>query len=147
MATKGTPQEVADKWASRLAGATADIARGVSRVTVAPGQKAAQKADKWATNTLNAKAKWQRRVGSVSLADWQNAMTTYGAARVATGANAKKNRVADFQAELQPHIDRGQQKLASMPTDTFEQNLARMTAWAQHMHGFVRGGGSSSSGG
>jgi len=133
-----SPQQIADKWANRLSGATAEITAGIDRVTVAPGQKAAAKKDKWLLNVQAAQDKWASRVGSVSLEEWKTAAKTVGVQRVAQGAQAKKGKFASFISEFQPHLDALDSKLQSMPDTTFEQRLARMTAAARHNHDFKR---------
>ena len=137
---RGSPQQIADKWATRLGGATADIQAGIDRVTVAPGQQAAAKADKWLQNTQGAAETWSRRGGSVSLEAWKNAAKTVGVARVAQGANAKKDKMAAFLTEFGPHLDALQSKLASMPDTTLEQRIQRMVAAARHNNTFRRSG-------
>jgi hypothetical protein len=135
---KGTPQQVADKWASRLSGATAEITAGIDRVTVAPGQKAAAKADKWLMNVQQAADKWKTRVASVTLEDWKAAAKGIGVQRVAAGATAKKGKFSSFLTEFSSHLDALDSKLQGMPDTTFEQRLARMVAAAQHNHTFKR---------
>lgn len=137
---KGTPQQIADKWSGRLSGATAEIAAGIDRVTQAPGQKAAAKADKWLANVQAAADKWKTRVGSVTLEEWKRAAKEIGVPRVGTGAQAKKGKFASFMTEFAPHLEALDAKLASMPDNTFEQRLQRMTTAARHNHDFKRSG-------
>lgn len=137
---RGTAQSVSQKWADRLSGATAEISAGIDRVTVAPGQKAAQKKDKWLQNVQASADKWATRVGSVSLESWKQAAKTIGVQRVATGAQAKKDKFASFITEFSTHLDALDQKLSSMPDTTFEQRMARMVAAARHNHDFRRSG-------
>ena len=59
---RGDPATIAQKWATRLSGSTAEIAAGIDRVTVAPGQRAAQKADKWHMAVTASKDKYRRNV-------------------------------------------------------------------------------------
>lgn len=137
---RGTANEIADRWASRLGNATTEIAAGIDRVTVAPGQTAAAKADKWEQNTLAAKAKWKARVAGTSLEAWKTAAKTIGVSRIASGANAKKGKMAAFLVEFGPHLDALASKLQSMPDNTFEQRMQRMVAAATHNHTFKRSG-------
>lgn len=137
---RGTPDSIAEKWAGRLSGATAEISAGIDRVTVAPGQKAAAKKDKWLQNVQASQDKWAARVGAVSLESWKNAAKTIGVQRVATGAQAKKGKFAGFVREFSSHLDALDAKLANMPDTTFEQRMARMVAAARHNHDFKRSG-------
>jgi uncharacterized protein YeaO (DUF488 family) len=137
---RGTAAQIQEKWANRLSGATAEISAGIDRVTVAPGQKAAAKKDKWLQNVQASQDKWASRVAGVSLEAWKNAAKTIGVARVATGAQAKKDKFGAFIQEFGAHLDMLDQKLANMPDTTFEQRLQRMTAAARHNHDFKRSG-------
>ena len=137
---RGTAAQIQEKWANRLSGATAEISAGIDRVTVAPGQKAAAKKDKWLQNVQASQDKWASRVAGVSLEAWKNAAKTIGVARVATGAQAKKDKFGAFIQEFGAHLDMLDQKLANMPDTTFEQRLQRMTTAARHNHDFKRSG-------
>lgn len=137
---RGSPQEIADRWASRLGSATTEIQAGIDRVQVAPGQLAAAKADKWEQNTLAAKAKWRARVAGTSLEAWKTAAKTIGVARISAGAQAKKGKMAQFMTEFGPHLDALASKLATMPDTTFDQRLQRMVTAATHNHTFKRTG-------
>ncbi len=132
------PNAIAANWASRLGQSTTKITAGVQSTTVAPGAAAARQADVWAANVEAAKAKWQKKVGAVSLQDWQTAMTTKGIPRIAAGATAAQDKFATFMGQLLPHIAAGQSKLP--PRGNFDQNVARMTQWANHMHSFKMSG-------
>ncbi len=137
---RGTPASIQEKWASRLSGATAEISAGIDRVTVAPGQKAAQKKDKWLQNVQASQDKWASRVAGVSLEAWKQAAKTIGVQRVATGAQAKKEKFGAFIQEFSAHLDMLDQKLTSMPDTTFEQRVQRMVVAARHNHDFKRSG-------
>ena len=139
MAVRGTPAENANKWKTRLSAATPDIQAGIQRVTVAPGQAAARQKQAWLQNVTASADKWERNVGSVTLASWQ-ADALAGVSRVAAGAAAKQNKMEAFLTEFQPHLDRVQQKLATMPRGGFEANIARMVENARQNAQFKRSG-------
>lgn len=139
MAIRGTPQDNAAKWKNRLSAATPEIQAGIQRVTTAPGQLAAKQRQAWQANVVAAGDKWERNVSRVSLADWQT-QALAGVNRIATGAAAKQDKMASFLAEFQPHLERGQAKLQSMPRGSLEQNLARMLENARHNSTFKRSG-------
>lgn len=131
-----TAQEAAQAWAQRLAGSTDRIARGVSQVSTAPGQAAARQKAVYAQNTAAAVDKWASRVAAVPLQDWQQAMTTKGVQRVATGATAAQPKMEAFMSQLLPYVQSG---LGSLPArGNLDQNINRMTAWARHMANFQR---------
>lgn len=133
---KGTPDEIAAQWASRLAGSTARITSGVQSVSVAPGQAAARQKAVWAQNVAASQDKWAQRVANVSLADWQSAMTTKGVQRIGQGAQAAQPKFASFMTQLLPHIASVKGSLPAR--GNLDQNIARMTAFVQGMAKFQR---------
>lgn len=139
MPVRVSPTDATEKWANRLGGATAEITAGVNRVTVSPGQLAAQKADKWRQATNDAAEKWRRNTGAVSLDFWRSMMTQVGIPRIAQGAQAKKVKYTNFAQEFYPHLERGLQKLATMPDTTFEDRINKAVAMMRHNREFKRG--------
>lgn len=131
-----TPEQIAAKWATGLSGATQRITDGVNAVNVAPGQAAARQADVWAANTAAAKTKWATNTGKVSLSDWQQAMITKGAPRIASGATAAQPKFAAFMTQLMPFI--ATQKASLPPRGNLDQNINRMTAFARGMATFKK---------
>lgn len=139
MAVRGTPAENAKKWQNRLSAATPEIQAGIQRVTQAPGQAAAKQKAAWQMNTAAAADKWERNVSRVTLSDWQAAANA-GVSRVASGAAAKVGKMESFLSDFQPHLERVQQKLATMPRGNLEQNLTRMLENARQNAQFKRSG-------
>ena len=137
---KVNPQEFAAKWSGRLNSATEDIRRGVSRVTTAPTELAAQKKDKMRAKVVEAidSGKWEQGLRRVSLSDWQAAMTDVGIGRIAAGTQAAIPKVEAFASELLPHIESGQSRVAGMPDVTLEDSINRMTTFVRHMSEFRR---------
>lgn len=130
------PNAVAAKWAQRLSASTQAITDGVQAVQVAPGAAAARQSQVWAQNVAASQQKWAARVGSVSLSDWQQAMITKGAPRVASGATAAQPKMAAFLGQVLPFIDSAKSSLP--PRGTLDQNIARSTAFIQAMSKFQR---------
>jgi hypothetical protein len=135
--TRVSPQDGAEKWARNTAAATQDVIKGVARVTEAPGAKAARQSGKWLAKVTQSESKFKDNVGAVSLADWQKA-TSDGASRIATGVQAKKNKMADFAQAFYAHLDRGAQAINSMPTTTVEDGIAKAAAQIRHNANFKR---------
>ena len=140
MAKKLTPQEYAEKHARRTVAAIPDMVKGVQNVTEAPGIKAANKADKMLTNLTAAvqSGRWAKRVGAVSLTDWQTAMTTKGAQRLAAGVEAGKGKMEQFASELIPFQDDLSKKIAALPDLTLEDSINRATQWMRGMAQFKK---------
>lgn len=133
------PQAGADKWASNLGAATQHIAAGIDRVTQAPGAKAAAQKQKWLQKTTASVDKFASNVASVSLQSWQ-ASAKDGVNRVASGANAKKSKMAAFNQEFYAHLDRGAQAISQMPTNSLEDGIAKASAQIRHNASFRRTG-------
>lgn len=134
---KGTPEEIAQRWSSRLAGATDVIQRGVQAVTVSPGQAAARQKDAYVQGVQASSAKWASRVASVSTSDWQQAVISKGLPRVASGATAAQPKMAAFMSRVLPHIESARAGLP--PRGNLEANIQRSAAFARKMAEFRNG--------
>lgn len=139
---KLTPQEFREKHARRLKGAIEDIRRGVERVDVAPGIKAAQAQEKMLAKLTEAvtSGKWADRVSAVPLEEWKNAILTKGINRIAQGVDGAASKVEAFAEELLAYQDRLLKEIEGMPDVTLEDGIARMTHWVRRMAEFKRGG-------
>jgi len=135
------PQEAAEKWARNTTAAVEDYRRGVARVQVAPGAKAAQNEAGYVAGVQRSSRKWAQRVGGVSLGEWQEAASNKGAQRLGSGVAAAQDKMAGFMSEVLPHIEAGQRAIAGMPKGDVEQGIARAAAFMRHMSNFRRGGG------
>ena len=115
--------------------AVEDVRKGIDRVTESPTEKAAAKQDKMLTNLTAAvnSGKWAAGLKRVTLEDWKNKTKNVGVNRIAAGIDAAKSKVIAFADELLPHIDRGRDKIKSMPDVTLDDNINRMVAFTRHM--------------
>lgn len=136
----GTPQQVAQKWMTRLQGASQQITDGVNAVTQAPGAKAAASKALWVQQVTASADKWAARTGAVTLDQWKNAMLTVGIPRVATGAQAKVGKVESFMTEFLPYVETQAAKVRSMPKGGLANGIARATAMIQANAQFKRSG-------
>lgn len=136
-----TPAQGAAKWASRLAGASADITAGVNNVTTAPGVLAARQKQAWLQNVTAAADKWANRVAAVSLEEWRDKMVNVGIPRVASGAQANQPKMEAFLSDFLPHLDRVTATTRSMPKVTLEDGIARMVNQVRGVAQYKRGGG------
>ena len=132
---KVTPQEGAQKWASRLTAAVEDIRRGVQKVTEAPTAKAAEKKDKWIAELQRAaqEGRWEAGLRSVTLEEWKNAMLSKGLARIPDGARAAQPKYAQVAESLYRYIEEGQRRIQAMPDTTLEQRIQRMVEFIRYM--------------
>ena len=135
-----TPKEFADKHIRRTKASMEDIRKGVNAVTESPTEKAAAKADKMKTRLIEAidSGKWQAGLRRVTLDDWKKKMLNVGIARISTGLDANRYKIEEFAAEVMPHIESGQRKIATMPDLTIEDSISRAGEWIRHMSEFKR---------
>lgn len=132
----------AQKWAQNLSGATTAIQQGVAGVTTSPTSRAADRADAYAQGVARAVAsgKYANNLRAVTLQQWQDAMNKKGIPRIATGAQAAVPKMTSFLNALIPYQMSGLAQLP--PRGDFNQNMARMMAWAQYMAAFKKPAGS-----
>jgi len=135
---KLSPGEATAKWVARTSAATADVQRGIERVTEAPGRKAASKVEKYRTGVTQAVDKWQRNTGRVSLEEWKAAAINVGVQRIASGVQAKQGKMEAFAQEFYPHLEAGQRKVASMPDTDINSRIQRAVAMMLHNAEFRR---------
>jgi hypothetical protein len=132
------PTQVAQKWAQNLGNATQHIQAGVAAVTQAPGQKAAAQKALWLSQIQANADKWARNVSAVPLSAWQDAMTTKGINRIASGAQAAIPKMTNFLTQFLPYVEQGRQQVASMPKGGMGNSEARMVAMMRHNAAFSR---------
>lgn len=131
-----TADQIADKQIRNVSGAVQAYKDGIARVTVAPGQLAAAKKDKWLQAIQDSANKWATNVAKVSLQQWATAASTTGAQRLGQGITAARPKLVAFWQRFLPYLAQTQQQISAMPSDTFEQRMARMDANARSLHNF-----------
>jgi|SRR5947209_912424 len=136
----GSPQEVADRWAQRLAASAEKIKSGVQGVTTSPTQSAANAADFWQQRMQDpqTKAKYVNSLNKVSLSQWQQAMLGKGVNRIASGANDAKPKVASFLQQFLPYVEQGAAMVRAMPKGGIEDAVNRAAAMIRHNANFRR---------
>jgi hypothetical protein len=125
----------ANNWVSGMAQAGTALTQGVQSVTVAPGVQAAAKKDKMKANWLASMAdnSWEQAVSGVTLQQWQQAMLTRGAQRMADGAQAAKPKVMAYAQKAAPLMAQLQAQIDAMPDNTPQDAEQRMLAWSRGM--------------
>lgn len=133
--------DIAEKWARGVTGATERYKKGVMAVKESPTQKAARAENKYRDKVAEAVAngKFRRGLQRVTLSDWQQAAVEKGAGRLASGATTGKKKMLAYLQEAKPHYDALQAKLASMPNNTLEDAKQRMLVAVEHMAAMKRG--------
>lgn len=130
-----TAQQSADRWLQGMQGAGQRYTEGVQAVQTAPGVSAAKNEAGYqnGVNRAVSTGKWKRKVSGVSLQSWQDAATTKGAQRLATGASAAMPKVVAAQEMVGQMVDRAKAAISNMPRDTTAARIARSTAYLNHM--------------
>jgi len=134
------PKSVSEKWSRNLAGATDYIRQGVQRVSTAPSELAIANKEKFRRKLIEAieKGKWESGLRKYTLDQWKKDMLTRGIDRIPSGADAAKDKMSDFYAQLFPHIEAGLKELDRMPSMTLEDSVNRATFWIRHMAKFTK---------
>lgn len=135
---KLTPEQIADKQVARSVAAVADYKQGVQAVTVSPTAKAAQNLDKYLEKTAEAvnSGKMAANLNSVTLQSWQDSTVNKGGSRYASGVQAAKAKIANFQRQIAPFRDALSAQVQAMPKKTLEDSLARVEANIRGMSKF-----------
>jgi len=133
--SKLSPIEFQDKHARRLKASVEDVRKGIDKVTENPCEKAAAAQDKMLTNLMASvnSGKWAAGLKRVDLATWKTKARDIGVNRISAGIDGAKAKVVAFAEVLLPHIDRGQDKIKTMPSVTLDDNINRMTTFCRHM--------------
>jgi hypothetical protein len=107
-------------------------AAGIAAVRVAPGTLAAAAANLWAANVAASVQKFSKNVGAVSLNAWQEAATTKGQPRLATGATAASGKVNTFMTKFIGQLTTIVNGLPSR--GGYDQNIAKLTTYLAAVH-------------
>lgn len=131
-----TPQEYAEKWGRRLKGSTEDVRRGVSRVSQAPGQKAAAAQKLMIQHLMEAidSGLWARAVSGVTLEEWKKAMTDKGIGRLTSGVDAAQASQVQMAEKLLAAVDSASAAANAIPKGDLEASIQRMTVFIREMH-------------
>lgn len=132
-----TAQEAADKWARNLSGSTEDIRKGIERVDVAPGQKAAASADVMLARLTESvrNGTWARKVAGVPLDEWKRKTLEKGLGRIAAGVESAREKQAVMYEQLLRNVDAATAKVHAMPNITLEDRINRMVTYTREMAG------------
>lgn len=136
----------AEEATARLVqGAQAAVGRyvdGIRNTDVNPMEKAAQKANKAAAGYADsiASGRWARGLMSATKEEWIAGATAGGGSAYTSGIQAKTAKIA---RKLGPALDATYNvadRVASMPTDTVQQRIAKSVAYQQQRYEASRGG-------
>ena len=139
------PRLTAEQATQRLiAGAQANVGRyvsGINAVTESPMAKAAQKAQKAAAGYAESisSGRWAAGLAGSSIEEWRAGAVSGGGSAYVAGIQAKAAKIA---RKLGPALDLTysvSDAVASMPTDTIGQRIAKSTAYQMKRYEASRG--------
>ena len=133
------PTTGASTWASQFQAAGPKYQAGIQAVTRAPGAAAAAAADKWMARIQDpkTKAKFAAKSAAVTLSAWQEAAINFGVPNLARGASKGQGKYQTFATKFYPFLSTNMAKVASMPSTTLQDNIARATAMMTLNAGFT----------
>lgn len=137
-----SPTDYARKWATRTAGASEDVKRGVMGVTEAPGQAAVRAKDALRANFLRAldDGTWERNTAAVSVDSWRQSMLGKGINHMQDGVNGAQSKVAAFAQSFLPFLANVVANVKqSTPRGSLEQNIQRSVAVMRGLAQYKRG--------
>ena len=129
---RGTPDEIAKRWATRTTAAVPDAVAGARRVREAPGAAAARQKTAYLANVQAKADKWERNVAKVTKESWLASFEA-GANRIAQGVQGKQGKMMTHMQNAASHYEAIQSELAQRPRGNLEQNLTRMLWNARRM--------------
>ena len=131
-------QQVTEKWARGLAGATESIRAGINGVTEAPSAIAVRNKEGYLRGVQENADKWSRKLGAVTLESWRKAALDVGIARLATGVTKGKGKMQSFMEAWLPYEDGLKARLAQIPKCGIEASIARATEAIRYNKAFRR---------
>lgn len=127
--------EASEKWGRRLKGATSDIAKGIARVTQAPGIAAAKQANVFADKVAKSvtEGRWQAAVASVSVEEWKRAATEKGVGRITQGVDGAAAKHAAVMEKIIAAVDQSVAVVNQTPRGDLETNINRSATFQREM--------------
>lgn len=133
-----TAQQVTEKWARGLAGATESIKAGINAVTEAPAMAAVANRAGYLQGVNENVDKWARKLGAVTLDSWKRAALDVGIARLTSGVAKGKTKMASFMEVWLPYEDGLKARLKQIPKGGIEASIARATEAIRYNKAFRR---------
>lgn len=132
-----SPQEVAKRWAQRMAAEVGKWEKGVQGVTEPPTHKAAAAVADYVAGVQRAanSGKFEASLRAVSGEEWKR-RTVAKRDRVASGAAEAQPRMAQYLTEALPVIENIRQQVRAMPGNTRDARMARMLEFSRKMAEF-----------
>jgi hypothetical protein len=133
-----TAQQVTDKWARQLTGATESIKAGINAVTEAPALAAVANKAGYLQGVNENVDKWSRKLSAVTLESWKRAALDIGIGRLTSGVAKGKTKMASFMEVWLPYEDGLKARLKQIPKGGIEASIARATEAIRYNKAFRR---------
>lgn len=136
----GTAQQIAQKWASAMNGASQAYKDGIARVTENPMAKAAANVAGYLAGVQDAanSGRWQAGLNRMTKDQWQQLAINLGSMRIGPGATAAQPKMERFLTAFLPVLANNVATVRAMPNQTYEQRKARALAMMDLNHQFTR---------
>ena len=130
-----TPDQISNKWNTRMKNAVPDIVQGINNVTESPMEAAAAKQDKMLAGITAAvqNGRWAKGLRSVSLTDWKANTAAKVQSRLAGGVDAAMDKRRKFDTWLVPAVNAALGKIKGMPDMTLEDSVGRVRTYMTAM--------------
>jgi hypothetical protein len=136
-----SPQEVVNKWATKMAAAGDAYKKGIMAVTENPMQKAAARVDAYVAGVQAKAQHWAARLMATPMATWQGNAVAKGPQRLTDGATAAKPKVLAHMTAFLPVAAALKAQVASMPKGGRANAQARFNAMLDAFDAFKQGKG------
>jgi len=135
MPVKLRPEEITEKWARRLKGATEDIRKGVDKLDVNPAEEAIKQKELLLKKIVEAieSGRWEKQLGKVTLEDWKKAMKEFGVRNISTGVDKARDKRAEFDRWLVDAVNAALAEIKTPYTGELEDSIARMEEFIRAM--------------
>ena len=135
MGVKLRPDEITEKWARKLKGATEDIKRGVQRLEENPAEKAIEQVEVLKKKLIEAieSGRWANQLRKVTLDEWKRKMTEFGVAAISKGVDKAKDKRAEFDRWLVEAVNSALSEIKTPYTGELEDSIARMEEFIRAM--------------
>lgn len=138
MPVRVNENEFVQNWENGMVGSADKAARGVDRVTQAPGKAAAAQKSVWLQNIQSSADRWATNVGNVTLEDWRNAYKQKGIPAMQNAIPLAKNKVMAAAGKLLSTL-KSLDASAPKRGATIDQNLQRVAHFAKGLNRAFKG--------
>lgn len=132
------PADVVARWQKGSVAAVPKFKEKIKALQVNPAQKAIASKDKYVAGIMQSleDGTWEAGLRGVDFQAWKDKTAEAGGTRISTGVATAGNKMLKFYEQFLPYAESVSRQVQSMPSSTFEDNVARMVANATLMKQF-----------